>query len=133
MKSNLFRLLFVFLCTACAVLAADGPPAKLDAMVQKAMKAYNAADAKAFFADYAAAAAAIATPETYKLMYEDMYKAKFGKFVSMTFNAKESSINDEAPLLVYAAKFEKGAGKVGVNFMKEGDALKIIQISIQPE
>ncbi len=133
MKSKLFRFLFVFLCAAYAAVAADAPPAKLDTMVQKAMKAYNDADSKAFFADYAAAAAAIATPQTYKLMYEDMYKAKFGKFVSMTFNAKESSINDEAPLLIYAAKFEKGAAKVGVNFTKEGEALKIIQISIQPE
>ncbi len=133
MKSNLLRIVLILLCSAFAAVAADKAPAKLETMIQNALKGYNAADAKAFFADYAAAAAAIATPETYKALYESGVKPQFGKFVSMTFLAAESSINDEAPMLAYAAKFEKGEAKVSVNFMKEDAGLKILQISIQPK
>jgi|GEM_PF-3220511 len=133
MKSSLLRLLCVLLCTAFTAIAADAPPANLDKMVQNAMKAFNAGDAKAFFADYSKSSSAIATPEIYKAMYEDMYKAKVGKFVSMTFVPAESSINDDAPLLIYAGKFEKGTGKIAVNFIKEDAGLKIIQVMIQPD
>jgi hypothetical protein len=131
MKNTLIRTLLALLCTAFTAIAADKAPPKLDAMVDNAMKAYNASDSKAFFADFAAAMASIATPDTYKLMYEDMAKPKYGKFVSKTLIPAETSINEDAPLLVYKAKFEKGEAKLGVNFLKEGAGFKIMQISIQ--
>jgi hypothetical protein len=125
-------MLLALLCTAFTVTAADKAPPKLDAMVDKAMAGYNASDFKTFFADFAEAMASIATADAFKLMYEDAAKSKYGKFVSKTLIPAETSINDDAPLLVYKGKFEKGEAKLGVNFLKEGGGFKIMQISILP-
>jgi hypothetical protein len=130
MKNTFIRLLLALACTAFA-LADDKLQPKLDTIVDNAMKGYNAADAKVFFADYASFAASIATPENYKFMYEDTHKAKLGKFVSKALVAGETSLNDDAPLVVYKAKFEKGEAKLAVNFIKEEKGMKIMQISIQ--
>lgn len=133
MKNTFIRILLALVCTTLTAFAADDKlQAKLDTMVDNAMKGYNAADHKVFFADYTAAAAGITTPETYKALYEDMYKAKYGKFVSKAVIAGETSLNDDAPLVVYKAKFEKGEAKLGVNFIKDEKGMKIMQISIQP-
>jgi hypothetical protein len=129
---NLIRLLLALVCTALTAIGDDKLQPKLDTIVDNAMKGYNAGDAKAFFADYASALSAIATPENYKFMFEDTHKAKLGKFVSKTVIAGETSLNDEAPLVVYKAKFEKGEAKLSVNFLKEEKGLKIMQIMIQP-
>ena len=58
------------------------------------------------------------------------HKALHG--LSRTLIANESSINDEAPLLVYKAKFAKGEAKLSVNFIKEGATMKIMQVQIAP-
>jgi hypothetical protein len=133
MNRHVVRALIVVLCTSLITFAADKTaPAALEATVDKAMKAYNASDWKAFFADYAQSMSAIATEQTFKALYESSAKPQFGNYVSRTLIAGESSINDEAPLLVYKAKFAKGEAKLSVNFIKEGTAMKIMQVQIAP-
>jgi len=133
MNRHIFRTVIVLLCTSLIVFAADKTaPAALETSVDKAMKAYNAGDWKAFFADYAQSMSAIATEQTFKALYESGAKPQFGNYVSRTLIAGESSINDEAPLLVYKAKFAKGEAKLSVNFIKEGSAMKLMQVQIAP-
>jgi hypothetical protein len=131
----LTRFLLTLLCTACLAIAADKAPAKLDTMVENAMtKGYNAGDAEAFFAEFAAVMDGIATPENFTALYDNsLVKGKLGKFVSKALVPGETSLNDEAPLLVYKAKFEKGEAKLSVNFLKEGNGLKVMQITIAPQ
>ena len=133
MNRHIRCTLLVLLCTTLSILAADKTaPAALEATVDKTMKAYNAGEWKAFFADYAQSMSAIATEQTFKALYESGAKPQFGNYVSRTLIAGESSINDEAPLLVYKAKFAKSEAKLSVNFIKEGAAMKIMQVQIAP-
>ena len=133
MNRHIVRILIVYLGTSLITFAADKTaPAALEATLDKAMKAYNAGDWKAFFADYAPSMSAIATEQTFKALYESGTKPQFGNYVSRTLIANESSINDEAPLLVYKAKFAKGEAKLSVNFIKEGATMKIMQVQIAP-
>jgi hypothetical protein len=104
-------------------------PAKLEAMVDKAMKAYNDEDAKAFFADYAKSMAAIATEQVFKNLYVDQAKRDFGKYVSREPIAAQTVTIGDFPLLVYQAKFEKNDKvKISVNFTFEDGAFKVMQI-----
>jgi hypothetical protein len=98
-------------------------------VVDNALEAYNNEDAKAFYKDFASALASIATEDAFKAMYVKMYKDKFGKFVSKELIKESSSVSQINALLVYRAKFEKKDNiQISVNFMKEGDAFKIMQL-----
>ncbi len=133
MKSSLTLLsltAFLTLSTPC-LRAADAPKA-LDAMVEKAMTAYNAGDSKAFFADYAKMVEAIATPATFDALYKNGALKEHGKFVSRKLIPADSVVDGETPLLVYEAKFEKSARvKLSVNFIQENGKPKLMQVTIE--
>lgn len=99
-------------------------------LVNNALGAYNKEDYKDFYKDYAIMMANIATELAFKTMYINMYKEKYGKFVSKTLIREKSVYVDAGPLLVYKAIFEKNSNiQIGVNFTKERDGYKIMQIS----
>lgn len=123
--------LLIIACGLVAPLWAQKPadPKPLEAMLDKALAAYNAGDAKAFYADSPKSMASVATPQTFEMMYRGMYFKTYGKYVSRTLSKAESSIFEDTPLLVFAAEFELNKKvKISVNFMKEDGAYKIMQI-----
>ncbi len=133
MKSNrtLQLLAAVLSISIPAVRAADAPK-PLDAIVEKAMTAYNAGDSKAFFADYAKLMEAIATPATFDVLYKNGAMKEHGKFISRKLIAADSVVEGETPLLVYEAKFEKSPRvKLAVNFMQEDGKPKVMQVTIE--
>lgn len=134
------KMLFVLLVVvSCSALFAGMMPAAeemktFDAIVDKAMTAYNDGDSKAFYADFASTMAAICTPEAFKALYTDTYMKTFGKYVSRAVIEAETVIVPDMPngLLVYEAKFDKNEKvKLSVNLFKENGAWKIQQITIQ--
>ena len=133
MKSNLTLLsLTAFLALSMPCLHAADAPKALDAMVEKAMTAYNAGDSKAFFADYAKMVEAIATPATFDALYKNGALKEHGKFVSRKLISADSVVDGETPLLVYEAKFEKSARvKLAVNFIQEEGKPKLMQVTIE--
>lgn len=104
---------------------------KLDAKIDKALDAYNAGDAKKFWADYAKAAEGIATPETFKALYVDGFMKSHGKVKGKErkFLEKESVLTGDNLLLQYDAEFDKvKKGKISINMLKEDGEYKFIQI-----
>ncbi|PKL48693.1 MAG: hypothetical protein CVV42_08605 [Candidatus Riflebacteria bacterium HGW-Riflebacteria-2] len=135
-KGMLVTLLMVVL--SGALFAGVLPPAEelsaIDAMIDKMMEGYNAGDATAFYADWAAMMAAICTPQAFQTLYVDNYMKTFGAYVSRTVNADESVVMADVPngLLVYTAKFANNENiKMSVNLFKENDIWKIQQLTIQ--
>lgn len=138
--SSKLVLLVVMICLVVSNLwAGMMPPAEdlktMDAMIDKALAAYNAEDSKAFYADFATIMAAICTPETFKTLYIDTYKKNFGEYVSRTIIEAETVVAPGVPngLLVYSAKFAKNEKiKLAINLFQENNIWKIQQITIQP-
>ena len=109
--------------------AGDSTVKPLEAMLDKALAAYNAGDAKAFWADFATAMKAMATEPTFNMMYRDQHMKNLGKFVSKAAIKAETVAEGEAPLLVHQAEFEKNKKvKISVNFMKQEGAFKLMQV-----
>ena len=136
MKMMLVTLMMVLLSGAlfAGVMPVAEELAVLDAMVDKAMAGYNAGDATAFYADFAAMMAAICTPQAFQALYIDNYKKTFGDYVERSINADETVVMADVPngLLVYTAKFANSEKvKLSVNLFKENDTWKIQQIGIQ--
>ncbi|GAB1355022.1 hypothetical protein MASR1M12_37620 [Erysipelotrichia bacterium] len=107
-------VLVVMMVMGCSALFAGMMPAAeemkaFDAIVDKAMTAYNDGDSKAFYADFAVMMAAICTPEAFKNLYVDSYMKIFGKYVSRTVIEAETVVIPDVPngFLVYEAKFER--------------------------
>lgn len=103
----------------------------LDPMVDHAMKGYNDENHQVFFANYCKMMAGVATEMTFKNMVMNMFKAKTGAFKSKTLLDARCSFNETTPLLVYEGEFEKGKFLLPVNFTKEGDVFKVMQIQVQ--
>ncbi len=111
----------------------DDKPADMkaiDAIVSKAMKAYNDADYKKFFADYAKAMSVLATEQTFNALYKTGAMPTYGKFKSMKFIEKVSVTKGDFLLINYEAEFEKKKAKLQVNFMKEDGVYRIQQLQI---
>lgn len=137
MKMMLVTLMMVLLSGAlfAGVMPAAEEMAALDAMVDKLMAAYNAGDATAFYADWAAMMASICTPQVFQTMFVDNYKKNFGDYVERSINADETVVMADVPngLLVYTAKFTNNEKvKLAINLFKEGDNWKFQQLTIQP-
>ncbi|MFN7976061.1 MAG: hypothetical protein U0166_27625 [Acidobacteriota bacterium] len=112
-----------------AVPAFSQDAAKLEGMLDNALKAYNAQDAKAFYADYAKSLAGIATDQAFNTMYKDGYMKDLGKFVSKTMVKEKSVVTGDFPLMVFNAKFDKNEKvTLSCNFTKEDGNFKIMQI-----
>lgn len=133
MKSTrILAVLAAALTFSTSLLRAADAPKPLDAMVEKTMKAYNDQDSKAFFADYAKAMSAIASPAMFDALYKNMALKEFGKYVSKSFIAGQSVVQGETPLLVFEAKFEKNPKvKLAFNFMQEDGKPKVMQVTIE--
>jgi len=113
--------------------AADADKKKLEETVDTLLKAYNEGDAKTFNAQYAKTMAAVATDQTFENIYKKQYMEKYGKFESKKAIDKETVATGDFPLLVYEAKFAKAEKvKVSVNFTKDGDAFKVMQVRFDP-
>ena len=130
-KNPTLFLIAAFALAIPTVRAADAPK-PLDAIVEKAMKAYNEGDSKAFFADYAKLLETVATPATFDALYKNGAMKEHGKFVSRKLIVGESVVEGETPLLVFEAKFEKTPRvKLSVNFMQEEGKPKLMQVTIE--
>lgn len=135
-KVLLVTLLLVIFSGAlfAGVLPAAEEMSALDAMIDKMMAGYNAGDATAFYADWAAMMAAVCTPQAFQTLYVDNYMKTFGAYASRTINADETVVMPDVPngLLVYTAKFANNENvKMSVNLMKEENVWKIQQLTIQ--
>jgi len=108
-------------------------PKQLTAQVEKLLAAYNKDDAKAFYADWAKSVAAIATPQTYDLLFKNMAKKELGDYQANTLALrKEGSVLTGEFLVVYfEAKFAKDVpGLVSVNFQHEDGQYKFLQVQL---
>lgn len=115
---------------------ATDPMIAMEAMVEKALAAYNKQDFKAFYADFAKSMEAIATEQAFQTMYVGMYMKDYGQYKSRELLKDKCSVADDSPvaLLQYKAVFEKNpAITIGVNFTKEGDAWKLMQIQFNKQ
>lgn len=102
----------------------------MDAQVERAMAAYNAGNWQAFYADFAKMMAGIATEQSFKTLYVENYKKKYGNYKSRQVNPANCSGGPMNAVVEYNAKFDKGPGKLQINFFKEGPAWKLQQIQI---
>jgi hypothetical protein len=104
----------------------------LEANLDKALKAYNGDDAKAFWAEFCKAAEPLKTKETFDALYTNGYKKAYGKLVKRGDLMKEKSVLDgEIGLARYVAEFEKGKKlEIDVNWVKEDKTIKFMQIQI---
>ena len=104
----------------------------LEAVLEKALTAYNDSDAAAFGAEFSKTATPPASAEIYQKIYGDIYKADLGNYVSRKLNAGETTPDADRGLLVCDAKFEKAPKvKVSANFTRENGALKIVQLRFE--
>ncbi len=139
MKLRLFVVLFLALMVIngawAGMMPAKDQLTTFDAMIDKAMAAYNEEDATAFYADFASMMAAICTPEAFKALYIDNYKKNYGNYESRAIIEDETVVAPGVPngLLVYKAKFtgHEGDIKLAINLFQENNVWKIQQISFQ--
>lgn len=134
------RLLAVFafaLVLSAALRADDEPKAdlkKLEATMDRALKAFNEGDHKKFWAEFAKAADPLKTPEVFKALYLDGYQKTFGKYNEKStrkFLEKRSALTGETILAMWQGEFEKNKkALIAANFQKEGNDYKLIQIQV---
>jgi hypothetical protein len=114
---------------------ADGAdPKKLTEQMETLLEAYNKNDVKAFFANWAKAAEAIATEPTYNVLYKMGAKSNVGDYKAKTAKfRKEGSVLEGDVLIVYfEAEFSKHKEcMISVNFMKEGGGYKFLQVLME--
>jgi len=125
-------VLALFTGMALNVSAADADKKKLEETVEVLLKAYNEGDAKTFNAQYAKSMAGVATEQTF-LIYKKMAMDKVGKYESKKPLEKETVATGEVPLLVYEGKFSKAEKvKISINFTKDGEEFKVMQVTFAP-
>jgi len=110
--------------------------ANADAMLEKALVAYNKQDPKAFYADFAQSMAAIATEQAFQALYVGMYMKDFGQYKSRELLKDKCVVPADSTvgLLQYKAVFEKNEKMtIAVNIVKEGDAWKLMQVQFNKE
>lgn len=128
-------LIRIFLSVLCILIPTWGSErlTPMDDMVDQAMTAYNAQDSQAFYRDFASSMSSIATPEAFSALYVNVYMAQFGAYESRTLIPEQTVIIESSPvaLAVYKAKFLQAVVQLSVNFIKENDAWKIMQVQMQ--
>jgi hypothetical protein len=103
----------------------------LELLLDKALVAYNSGNAASFFTDFAASATPPAEARVFTAVFEGVYKAEFGKYISKKVNVKETVPDPNRGVLVYDAVFEKKKVKLSANFLRESGRLKIVQIRME--
>ncbi len=128
---HLLTTLLVSLFAAASLLAADMKA--LDAKVDAALAAYNAGDAKKFYADFSKSMEGITTPQVFEMLYAQGSKKQFGNYVSRQLIKGESVTDGDTLLLVYATKCEKNEKvKLSINVQKEGAEYRFVQVQFAP-
>jgi hypothetical protein len=104
----------------------------LEKSVDKALKAYNEGDSKAFWADFSATVNALKTKEAFDAIYTNGYKKLYGDFVKRGDLVKDKSVLEgEIGLVRYKAEFDKDKKlEIDVNWIKEDKKIKFMQIQI---
>ena len=125
-----------FLSWACfgpsTLQAADAKAdlAKLTAIAEAALKAFNEEDAKTFVSLCSKDGGL--TEEAFKKFVVGDQKAKYGKILEKQIVAKECVAAGDFPQVAYAAKCEKEpAVKVSVTFTKEGNEFRVMQVTFR--
>lgn len=103
----------------------------LELLLDKALVAYNSGNAASFFTDFAASATPPAEARVFTAVFQGVYKAEFGKYISKKVNVKETVPDPNRGVLVYDAVFEKKKVKLSANFLRESGRLKIVQIRME--
>lgn len=133
-KIKTFRVAVLGLCLSISLssFAADSAELeKVDAMIDKALTAYNNKDWKTFYADWAETMSSIATEQSFNALYTGMYHNNFGQYKSRVPIPAETVLSGDSPvgLIVYTGVFEKNEKvKISVNVIREKDSWKIMQI-----
>jgi hypothetical protein len=115
------------------VRADDADPKKLEAQVVKLLDAYNKDDVKAFFTGWAKSAEALTTEQIYDLLYKMGAKKDVGDYTpkSVKFRKDGSVLSGDILVVYFEAAFSKEKdGLVTVNFTKEGEEYKFLQVRI---
>ncbi len=106
--------------------------APLEKTLDSALSAYNAGDPAAFAGSFAKDAHPPATEHTFHALFDGIYRAEFGKYVSKTLIPAESVLDPGYGQLVYNGTFEKrGRVKVSADFSEESGAPKIVQLRFE--
>ncbi|MBS2033372.1 hypothetical protein JST97_00175 [bacterium] len=139
MKPKTFLLGCAALCLLPSLALADVPGVDkatlggLDKEVGKVMDGYNANNWKAFYnSSWAQQTKAIQTEQTFNTLYSNMYLKQYGTLKSRKVLDSASSFGPMNAVLIYEASFSKKAGKLAVNFFKEGGKWKIQQLQVAP-
>jgi hypothetical protein len=113
---------------------ADELTKTIEALVDKALAAYNADDPKAFFADYCKSMASIATEQTFTSLYRNMYRPKLGNYVSRSLVKSRSTFSADSPgIFFYDEVFEKDkTASIAINYVKEDGVMKLMQVQFKP-
>lgn len=114
--------------------ADDADPRKLEAQMEKLLAAYNKDDVKAFFQNWASTVKSITTDMTYDALYKNGAKKSYGDYKPKTLKfRKDGSVLTGDYLVVYfEAQFSKEKeGVIAVNFAKEGNEYKFMQVQMQ--
>jgi hypothetical protein len=128
---HLFLTLLISLVSITSSVAADMKA--LEAKVDAALAAYNAGDAKKFYADFAKSLEAISTPQVFDMLYAQGSKKQFGNYLSREMIKGESVTAGDTLLLVYAVKCEKSDKvKLSINVQKEGADYRFVQVQFAP-
>jgi hypothetical protein len=131
MKSLRTFLLLTFF-TVASLFAGDIKA--LEAKVDAALAAYNAGDAKKFYADFSKSMEAITTPQVFDMLYTQGAKKQFGNYVSRQLIKGESVTDGDTLLLVYSVKCEKSDKvKLSINVQKEGPDYRFVQMQFAPQ
>ena len=137
----------VLIATGCGA-AADSPQDKEAAfsesewqefkifhqpMVEDALEAYNAENAKEFSKNFITSRQE-KTERAFKFLWVDDYKKEYGNFISKEFFPEKSNSIKMYPLLTYKAKFENNS-EVGIRcvFAKDEDGkYRIFYLRMDP-
>jgi hypothetical protein len=102
------------------------------ACADRALEAYNKEDAKAFYAEWAAATKAAQQEGIFTKSYVEGYKKKFNgalKTKKLVADERTSYDKNGGPVLIYEGEFEKRKTKIVLGFMKDGETFKLLQVT----
>lgn len=102
------------------------------ALLEEALAAYNAGDAQGFFRHAARSATPAATPQTFRALFEGVYRAQLGMLETKKLLPAESVPDPNNGVLVYEARYEKHPRvRLSANFTREAEGLKLVQIRME--
>ena len=101
----------------------------LSLLAQKSFSGYNSASYEEFIEYCAVKTKSLITKEYFENLYMQIYKKDLGQIVVFRPLLKECQLDQDFPILVYQAKFQRYDDViVTVNFMREYDTYRITRI-----